>query len=342
MPLLPVPFMENGTIEGMTRDLRFSWPSSSWWSNEGGAVVGGHGFADDARTRTLAFSNQRWDGSPFDRRRAGQEDSFGATHHRRLTSCVMLQPHAFTAYAAAGNGAARGLGSVARDLLCWPASTMGTRLRAADAEGEDKLPALARFQARVRDLLAIPLPMAGKEDAIGALNPDPLELQLAELPLSSEARRLWIGYSNACEVELLPEGELAEVRDVAAKSAENACRLAALFQVWQHGPHGAVGADEMRRGIVLARWYLYEARRVLGLAADDAVATDAHVLARWIISQSTAPSLKEVAQLAPYALRRKHRRETAIALLIEKGWLRRGTRAGSTVLVLNPEIEVEG
>jgi putative DNA primase/helicase len=342
LPPVPVPFMENGTVEGMTRDLRYSWPSSSWWSNEGGVVVGGHGFADDARMRTLAFINQRWDGSPFDRRRAGREDSFGATHGRRLTSCVMLQPVAFAAYANGGNGAARGLGSIARDLLCWPASTMGTRIRAEDGDGDDELPALARFNARVRELLSLPLPMVGEVDEQGEPNPDPLELRPFELRLSPEARRQWIAYGNECEVQLLPEGELADVRDVAAKSAENACRLAAIFHIWQHGPCGEIGSADMGRGIALACWYLFEARRVLGLASENAAAGDAKLLACWIGSQDEPPTLKAVSQLGPCRLRKKAVRDAAIALLIDRDWLRYGKRGRATVLLLNPKIKMEG
>ncbi|HEU4325480.1 MAG TPA: DUF3987 domain-containing protein [Roseiflexaceae bacterium] len=37
-------------------------------------------------------------------------------------------------------------------------------------------------------------------------------------------------------------------------------RLAAIFHVWQYGPHGSISADDMARGIEVARWFLYEAR----------------------------------------------------------------------------------
>ena len=110
--------------------------------------------------------------------------------------------------------------------------------------------------------------------------------------MSADARRLWIRYQNECEVHLAPEGDFADVRDVAAKSAENACRLAAIFHVWHHGPVGTINSANMERGVAIARWFLYEARRVLCTSTDHASANDAELLARWVHSCAEPPSLK--------------------------------------------------
>jgi hypothetical protein len=350
-PLLPspTPMVENGTVEGVAKVLRDAWPSAAWWSNEGGAVTGGHGFTDDALVRTLAFLNSRWDGAAFDRARAAEDHS--RTYGRRLTVSLMLQPAAFEALCQAGNGMARGLGTLARGLISWPSSTMGTRFRDPD-KGDREMPALKRFQERAEELHELPLPMAFgmktlevRPDEKGAPPVDPLELKPKALKLDSTARRLWIGYLNETEREMAPDGELVTVRDVAAKSAENACRLAAIFHVWQHAPTGSIGAEDMGRGIEIARWFLYEARRILGEHRENPAAADAELLARWIKTRTddkkAAPTLEETAQRAPYRLRNKARRDPALALLIEHHWVRQEKRDGKTTLVLNPKLPWE-
>jgi hypothetical protein len=163
----------------------------------------------------------------------------------------MLQPKVFAALTDAGGGVARSIGMLARNLTAWPRTTMGTRFREETA-GDREMPALGRFLERAESLHKLPLPMAFdvetmtiRVDTDGKAPVDPLELRPDELPLDHEARQLWIRYLNETEEQLAPEGELVDVRDVAAKSAENACRLAAIFHVWQHGPAGKVGRGDM-------------------------------------------------------------------------------------------------
>jgi putative DNA primase/helicase len=342
MPPMPMPRVENCTAEGVAKNLAFDWPLIAWASNEGGTVTGGHGFKDDALIRTLSFLNQRWDGATMDRSRSTED--YLRVDGRRLTVSLMVQPAAFVAFTTAGSGMARGIGNLARMLVVWPRSTMGTRLRDPDAS-ETALPALERFLARAEELyrtpLSIPFDMTTMEPGTnnnGVVLADQIELQPAELPLSRDARRLWVAYHNECEEQLLPEGEFADVRDVAAKSAENACRLAAIFHVWDQGPHGVVGRVDMERGVTIARWFLYETRRVLGMVPDHAVAADAELLARWALSCAEPPTLKDTLRLAPARLRKKSKRDAALDLLIDRHWARKEDRDGKTVIVLNPAL----
>ena len=238
--------------------------------------------------RTLAFLNSRWDGAPIDRARSAED--YSRVYGRRVSVSLMLQPAAFETFTKAGDGLARGLGNLARTLLVWPRSTMGTRLRDENADDPEQ-PALDAFLERAEALYRTPLPMPFDMatmqvgvDEKGTPLPDQLQLAPTELILSADARRLWIRYQNECEIHLAPEGDFADVRDVAAKSAENACRLAAIFHVWHHGPVGTINLADMERGVAVARWFLYEARRVLCTSTDHAVAEDAELLARWVHS----------------------------------------------------------
>jgi len=54
------------------------------------------------------------------------------------------------------------------------------------------------------------------------------------LSLDVDTKAAWILFHDAIESELCSGGELYDVRDVASKTADNAVRIAALFQVFEH------------------------------------------------------------------------------------------------------------
>ena len=109
--------------------------------------------------RFLALLNRLWDGNRFARRRTTRESV--TIEGRRFTCSLMMQPIVVAKLIAASGGLARGTGALARFLMCYPESTMGTRIwRAGDVDA----PELAAFDARIAALLAIPLPItAGSE-----------------------------------------------------------------------------------------------------------------------------------------------------------------------------------
>jgi hypothetical protein len=130
-----------------------------------------------------------------------------------------------------------------------------------------------------------------------------------------------------------------------------ACILEHLWWAWE--PRGAappeeIGADAAASAIRLAEEYLTpHAERVLeeaGKGSGEAqTAKDAEALAGWIAGQPEPPTLKAAAQFAPTRrLRQKEARDAAMALLVEKSWLRQVRRDGGTVLLLNPGLIVEG
>jgi putative DNA primase/helicase len=80
--------------------------------------------------------------------------------------------------------------------------------------------------------------------------------------LSVDAKKLWIDFHDAIESGLIAGGELEGVRDVASKAADNAARLAALFQMFEHGM-GEISADSFESASAIVAWHLHEARRFL-------------------------------------------------------------------------------
>jgi putative DNA primase/helicase len=226
----------------------------------------------------------------------------------------------------AGAGVARGTGALARFLVCWPESTMGRRAyRPGDVDG----PELRALDARLAALLGTALPVT--DEATLALAPPRLRLAPA-------AFELWRAFHDEVERELAARGEYAELRDFAAKAAEQAARLACVLHVFEHGPGGAIGAEGMEAGTKLAAWHLHEARRVLGLVGRSGEAADAAALLEWLGEQPEAPTAGDVLRLGPHRVRDKARRYRALAKFAEHQ-LARGERDGkATRVVLNPAL----
>jgi len=220
----------------------------------------------DSVMRNLATLNQLWDGTSLsiDRRTSESFTVEGA----RLTVALQVQEPTLREFFSKSGALARGTGFLARFLVAWPASTQGSR---PFTEAPANWPALAAFNQRLAAILNQPEPI----DENGALTP-------AMLSLSPEAKRAWVEYHDTIESELASGGELYDVRDVASKSADNAARLAALFQMFEHGT-GAVSVDCFESASRITAWHLSEARRFFGELALPAELVDAVRLDHWLI-----------------------------------------------------------
>jgi putative DNA primase/helicase len=269
-PVLPRLFYEDATQEAFGLRLAIGWPSASIWSDEAGLVVGSHGMGDDRAMRFLGLLNRLWDGDPFERDRTTTE-SF-KIKGRRLTACLMMQDVVLTKLLATSGGAARGVGFLARFLICRPSSTMGTRLY---REGDAGNAANAGFDHRIRELLDHPLPTEGEDMGLAA----------PVLYLSPKAKDHWVEFHDEVEREIGSMGEYAAVGDIAAKTAENAARLAGVFHVFEHGPDGEVSAETMDGGARIAAWHLYEARRLIESNQEPQSILDACTLWDWLLKR---------------------------------------------------------
>ncbi len=217
--------------------------------------------------RNLALLNVLWDGGAHSIGRRTSE-SF-TVRGARLTMGLMVQEITLREYFSKSGGLARGTGFLARFLVAWPESTQGQR---PFTEAPANWPHLAAYHRRIAAILNQPAPI----DDDGALTP-------ALLSLAPDAKAAWVEYHDAIESELASGGELYDVRDVASKSADNAARLAALFQQFEHGMGGAIGLDSFECASRITAWHLSEARRFFGELALPAELADAARLDSWLI-----------------------------------------------------------
>ncbi len=122
-PIMPLRFVTDPTVEGLYKLLAASQSSVALFSDEGGLLIGGHALNSDNALKTMARWCKLWDGSPFDRVRAG--DGSGYLYGRRMALHQLAQPEVMQTLL--GDRMANGQGFLARCLTAWPESTIGSR-----------------------------------------------------------------------------------------------------------------------------------------------------------------------------------------------------------------------
>jgi putative DNA primase/helicase len=329
-PRIPRLLYADATPEALAYGLAKQWPSGGVVSAEAGIVFGSHGMGKDSVMRNLGLLNQLWDGKSLtiDRRSTESFTVRGA----RLTVALQIQEPTLREFFSRSGALARGTGFLARFLVAWPESTQGMRLIDPDApDGPSTWPHLATFHRRIAAILELPAPI----DEDGALTP-------AMLVLTPEAKAAWVEYHNAIESELASGGELHEVRDVASKSADNAARLAALFQMFE-GAGGAIGAEAFEGASRITAWHLNEARRFFGELALPAELADAARLDRWLIEhcqreRTHLVPTREAQRLGP--VRDKERLATGLRELEELDHVRVVQEGRRRTIKVNPALVV--
>ena len=327
---------EDATPEGLAKKLQREWPSAGVISNEAGIVFGAHGMNTENVMRNLALLNKLWDGGRYQSDRADDErgrDVRGA----RLTMGLMIQGTTLRAFFNQSKGLARGSGFLARFLVAWPDSTMGTRFYAEPVAGS---PALSAFNRRIAELLNQTAPI----DENGALTP-------TILPLATDAKAAWVEFHDAIERELASGGELYDVQDVASKSADNAARLAALFHVFVSENSdfsvSSIQAAEIESASRVVAWHLNESRRFFGELALPMELANAARLDTWLIAycrreQTHLVPIAKLQQGGPVGLRSKATIDIVMRELKGAGraqWVQAGKRK---MIAVNPALLIQG
>ena len=246
-PRIPRLLYADSTPEALGYSLAKIWPSGGLISAEAGTVFGSHGMSKDSAMRNFSLLNQLWDGDAIsiDRRTS---DSFTVSGVR-LTVALQVQEATLKSFFNSTGPLARGTGFMARFLVAWPESTQGTRLF---EEPPNEWPYLQEFKNKLTGILK----MKPNIDGSGVLTPQ-------TIGLTAEAKQQWITFHDDIESKLGSGGELADVKDVASKAADNAARLAAIFHVFEHGV-GPICKDCFCRAAIVVDWYVQESKRFFG------------------------------------------------------------------------------
>ena len=306
-PINAILTCEEPTYEGLVKALDTGWPSMGIFSDEGGRFLGGHGMNSENQLKTISGLSKMWDGKSITRTRAG--DGSHKLYGRRLSIHLMLQPN--VSQILFGNSLLTGQGFLSRCLVSYPKSTIGDR-KYNESSLVETSESRHYFRAMM-GLLESPLPLA--EDTVNELSP-------RQMPLSKEAKHIWVGFHDHVENLCKKGKELYPIKGFAAKAAEHAARVAGGLALFESLNATRLESCWMDSGIQIAQYYLGEALRLFNSSQDDEELIKAGKLLSWAKEKGGLIHLRMVLQFGPNSIRDKSTAERMISILIDHGWFR--------------------
>lgn len=317
IPIQPTLYFEDATQEALAIHLAHGWPSASLWSDEAGIILGSHSMQSNPM-RFVALLNRLWEGKSFAAHRKTSQSFI--IENRRLTLNLMMQPLLLEQMINQATGISRQSGFLARCLLAYPDSSMGTRFY---QEPPEQLDGLNEYEQRIRDCLD----QSQRLNQAGCVN-------LPILKMNPQAKHLWIQFFNSIEAGLASQGQWLEIKDFASKAAENAVRLAALFHLFS-GKTGDINVEHIEQAITLMSWYLFETKRLLEPQSTQPNLDDAKKLLAWLLEQRPQPTTpRDILQFGP--LRSKTQRDAALENLVLHQYIRLVKAGNKTQIAINP------
>lgn len=305
-PLAPKLTASDFTAEGLTKLLEIGMPSMGAFTDEAAQVFGGHGMTKETVARTAAALSKLWDNGTLDRVRVGD----GATRlqGRRLAMHLMGQP--VIVERALSDEVLVGQGFMARCLLAWPDSTMGTRLYRQVNLLEDA--ALVRYNERAKLLLSRDLPVVH-----GSRN----ELDPPQLKLSPDAYEVWRTFHDRIELGMARGGAYSTIPAWASKAPAQAARIAGVLTLFEDPGAVEIDTEAMTRAAMLADWHLGEAVRLAGMSATPPEIRNAEALLKWAHEHGHARIYSTMAlNRGPACIRDRNNFRQAVAELERAGW----------------------
>ena len=317
----------DATPEALIERMMKIWPACAICSDEGGVVLGSHGMSKESQMRNLGALCTLWGGQSISSDRVGR----GSINLKnpRLSLAIQVQSITLERFIEQSGGLSRGSGFFARVLISAPDSTQGTRLyRPPPVEW----PALNRYNSRITKLL-------GREVQFNKRILAPVTLAL-----DGTAKESWVKYHDLIEGQLALRGDLYGLRDVASKIAENAARLAALFEILDaEDEPGRIGNNAMCNAIAVATWHLQESQRLFGELETTQAQKNLAVLDRWLCDYCEREGTRvvprrEVLQYGPGRLRVSDALQVATDELVEYRRVRDRKEGRTRVIEVSPNI----
>ncbi len=324
-PVLDQRVFEDTTIQKATSCMANGHGIALLSSDEAAKVVGGHSMTPENSMATFGIFNSLWDGSPFRNDRVLSGSSYIASP--RLT--VALSGQEEPAKKLFGNGLAENTGLIARFLVVQAPDRAGHRIRYKPDKRDWAI--VLGFAEKVKALMERPLPI---EDDV---------CRPRAIDVTPEAERCIEAYYDEVEPEQ-QEGRLYEdFRATASKSVEQAYRIAGILAGWQSPDTPLVTIETMEAAIALARFYLNEAKRFMGVATQSRVTSDADEMMKQLTKAIGDKGFVTAGDLHGKHLKKPfkgqiERAEKALAILEKSGriYSASGPRGGKRYMLERP------
>lgn len=312
-PLPPDPKTQysDATFEPLVGDFIRGKAAASWDTDEGGQMLGGHSLKADTVAATLGGLTTAFSSGKFERTRSrGNLEGSGVAYNRRLSIHLMAQ--AVTVAEALSNPLLVGQGFLARFLLAAPDSLAGTCFITIESLQRKAYadPRLQAYWSRCKEIAASP----------EHIDPETGEVTPPVLEPDAEAKQVWVDFRNEIESERGPLGMFAGLKPFAARSAEQALRLAAVLGCFEGLKQ--IDADCMRRACMLARYSLDEWLRYIDAGANGPEMKLAAELMSWLRDHKHKADWQEfhvndLGKSGPPAVRSAKVRNKVLAVLLK-------------------------
>jgi hypothetical protein len=147
------------------------------------------------------------------------------------------------------------------------------------------------------------------------------DLVPASVPLQRAAKDCFARYADKWN-ETMPEDD--NVRATFAKLEGGAARFALILHCVRvvsgdaRNP-AAISVEDMEAGIVLARWFGFEAERVYAVLAGGDLETDRQELQRWVIAHGGSATARDLQRAKPKRYAKGEDAEAALQDLVDEG-----------------------
>ena len=117
-------------------------------------------------------------------------------------------------------------------------------------------------------------------------------------------------------------------------------RISGVFTLLSEDDPKEVGMEAIQQGIKIAKWFLDESLRLSGHLTISRVQIHAEMLLEWLreLEPDDEKPLKvrDILQIGPRPIRRKKKRDEAIRVLSELGWIQVVKWKNSRIILLHP------
>lgn len=311
--------VQDATAEAVAQRLHEEHPTAAIVSSEGGVVL------ESALFRSLGMFNSLWSNEDLEIARRTKETlkiispNFGVT--------IAVQEEVLKKFLKRKGSELHNSGFMSRFLISQALPKRGTRI----ITGEDISRTRSdEFKARVTEILK-------------ATHIFDAPASKYVMEYEPPAYKPWIDFFNETELAQAPGGSFADIPEAASKIGEQAARISAVLQYFEHGP-SPINVVNAERGINIARGHLMQHKEIFGAKPEipqDEI--DAASLGRWLFKQCERYGgmsrfrRNEILKFGPAALRNTVRREAALIFMVRAGHVRLEFSNKTTFVHLNPE-----
>lgn len=311
--------MQDATIEAATQRLHEEHPTTAIISSEGGVVL------QSALFRSLGMFNSLWSSEDIEIVRSTKDTMKIVNPNFSVT--IAVQDEVLKKFLIRKGSEIHNSGFMSRFLISKALPKRGFRTITGETYSRT---ALDEFKGRITAILK------ATHTPDGPPNTYVMEFEPA-------AYKPWIDYFNETELAQAPGGQLCDVAEAASKSAEQAARISAILQYFEHGP-SPINVVNAQRGVDIARAHLVQHKEMFGAKPEiEQDESDAVNLQRWLTKQCLRYGgmsrfrRNEILKLGPATLRSKARSEAALVWMVRDGRVRLEFSNKTTFVHLNPQ-----